>query len=311
MQLREVAEILALLGGLGLLLYGLHVMASGLGASAGSRLSTAFAAVGRRPWLGVLVGTGFTALIQSSSATTVSVVGLVDSGVLRFRDAIGLILGANIGTTATAQITALHLTGLGLPLVGVGAVLNLAGLKKIGSWASSMVGLGLLFLGIGTLEEALLPLSQATWFAHLLMYVSKNRWFGLFTGAVLTAFVQSSSATIAVLQSLSATGLVDVTGAIPIMLGADIGTTTTALLASANAGTAARQAAMMHLVFNVVGAVVFIWLVGPLGRFAAWTSDLPARQIANAHLAYNVACTLLLYPWIGGLARLVEKLLPG
>jgi len=305
-----VAGIVALLGGLGLLLYGMHVMASGLRASAGTRLTTAFAAVGRRPWLGVLAGAGFTALIQSSSATTVSVVGLVDSGVLRFRDAIGLILGANIGTTATAQITALRLTGLGLPLVGVGAVLNLAGLKKIGPWASSLVGLGLLFLGISTLEEALLPLSQTAWFTHLLMYVSSNRWLGLFTGAVLTAAVQSSSATVAVLQSLGATGLIDITGAIPIMLGADIGTTTTALLASAQTGTAARQAAVTHLLFNVAGAVVFIWLVGPLSRFAAWTSDLPARQIANAHLTYNVACTLLLYPWIGGLARLVEKLVP-
>lgn len=307
------AEMLfGVFGGLGLFLYGMGVLSDGLQKTAAEKLRRLLEILTTNPLMGVIVGTVVTAIIQSSSATTVMVVGFVNAGLMNLRQAAGVIMGANIGTTITAQIIALNATELALPAVAIGFLLSLYTKKKrVHYIGQSLVGFGLLFLGMNIMSSAMKPLAEMEWFINLTTALSKNRILGVLTGAVMTGIVQSSSATIGILQGLAREGAVSLGFALPILFGDNIGTTVTALLSSLGASLAAKRAALMHFLFNVIGTIIFLPMLPMVIRIVGALGGDMAKQIANAHTVFNVTNTIIQLPFIGGLIFLVTKLLPG
>lgn len=316
---------LTLFGGLALFIYGMNLMSDGLQKAAGEKMKNILALLTRNPLIGVLAGALVTAVIQSSSATTVMVIGFVSAGLMNLPQAISIILGANIGTTITAQLVAFKIGDYAWAFVIVGFIMFffLAKKEKIMEVGQVMFGFGVLFVGLNIMGDAMEPLSQTPQFADLMLKVADVPALGVIVGAVLTAIIQSSSASIAVLQNLASTAgpdgvtsVIGLVGAIPILFGTNIGTTVTALLAAIGGTVNAKRTAIAHTCFNVGGTLLFIWFTPYIAQFIQFISpsgdelDVISRQIANAHLCFNVAATVVFLPLIGYLAKFVMRIVP-
>jgi phosphate:Na+ symporter len=315
--------IFGLLGGLALFLYGMGQMADSLKVVAGDRMKSILAHLTRNRVTGVLTGAFVTAVIQSSSVTTVLVVGFISAGIMTLSQSVGVILGADIGTTVTAQIIAFNIKEYSLLLVAAGFVVMFAARRETTRhYGTAVMGLGLVFLGMGIMGEAMKPLR--TWQPFLgVMAGLENLWLGIAVGALFTALVQASAATIGIIIVLGSQGLVTLPAGVAILLGANIGTTVTALLASIGRPREAQRAAVIHLIFKVVGVLIWVFLIQQLIWLAvqvspshpelAGTARLAAetpRQIANAHTLFNVVNTLLFLPFTGAFVWLVRRLVP-
>lgn len=306
-------NVLALLGGLALFLYGMQMMSSGLEAAAGNRMKRILEKLTSNRILGVLVGAGITAVIQSSSATTVMVVGFVNSGMMTLRQAVWIIMGANIGTTITGQLIALDVGEIA-PLMAFIGVALVVFIKKptVRYWGQIVAGLGILFLGMNMMSDSMLPLRESEAFIGLMTQFS-NPLLGILAGTVFTAVIQSSSASVGILQTLAKSGLIGLDSAVYVLFGQNIGTCITAVLASIGTSCNAKRTTIIHLLFNVIGTTLFtvVCMCTPLTSWVAgWTPDNPSAQIANMHTLFNVVTTLLLLPFGSYLASLATKILP-
>lgn len=298
--------------GLGLFLWGMALMSRGLRVASGESMRRVLAALTGNHLTGLVAGAAVTAVIQSSSATTVMVVGLVNGGWMSPSQALGVIMGANIGTTATAHLIAFELTAYALPAMGLGVFCFLLGTGRVRSgWARAIFGFGCLFGGMGMMGRAVEPLARSPAFLELVTVYGHHPLMGVLTGALTTAVVQSSSATIGMLQALAGQGLVSMAAAFPILLGNNIGTCSTALLAGMGASADARRAAVLHLVINTVGTLVFMAGLPLATAWATRSSPDAVRQIANAHTLFNVVSAALLLPVANQLLQLVYWLVPG
>lgn len=303
---------IGIVGGLGLFLFGMHNMSEGLKQAAGERLKRLLEALTTNRLSGVATGTVVTAILQSSSATTVMVVGLVNARIMSLHQAVGVIMGANIGTTVTAQLIAFQIEALSLPAVGLGVLLFMFSKRERLRFLGQVVlGFGLLFLGLEVMKETLRPLRELEAFRELLISFGQNPVLGVIAGTAITVAVQSSSASIGLLQSLAAEGLVPLRSALPILFGDNIGTTITAALSAIGASVAAKRAAAVHVVFNVVGTLLFLPFLPIIASIVINTSDEIVRQIANAHTLFNVSNTVIQLPLAGVIVWLVMRLLPG
>jgi len=301
-----------LLGGLGMFLYGMRLMGDGLQKAAGDRMRRLLEVLTNRPVFGVLVGAVVTSIIQSSSATTVMVVGFVNAGLMTLRQAVGVIMGANIGTTMTAQLIAFRLTNYCLPAIALGVGVIFFGRRKVYKHVGEIIlGFGLLFLGMNTMSEAMVPLRDAPWFTNLMLTFGRQPLAGVAVGLAMTGIVQSSSATIGILQALAAQGLIDIHIALPILLGDNIGTCVTALLASIGTSTTARRAAAVHVTFNVIGTALYLCILPLVVPAVVYTSPSTVRQIANAHTMFNVTNTLVQLPFVRVLVTIATLVVPG
>lgn len=316
MELDVQKMIFEFLGGLGIFLLGIKFMGDGLQKSAGNRLRDILDKFTTNPIMGILAGILVTVLIQSSSGTTVITVGLVSAGFMTLRQAIGVIMGANIGTTVTAFIIGIDVGEYSLPVMAVGAVLlfffkNL----KIHYAGQIVFGFGALFYGLELMGSGMKPLRTLEAFQDLTISMSDNPFLGVVIGTVFTVIVQSSSATIGILQELFSIGALDLNAALPVLFGDNIGTTITAVLASLGASIAARRAALTHVLFNVFGTIIFLLILGPFTKFISMLQTNlnlnPEMTIAFAHGTFNVTNTLIQAPFIAVLAFIVTKLIPG
>ena len=314
--------IFGLLGGLAMFLFGMNMMSESLKKAAGSRIKNVMSLIGKNPLLGVLVGTFSTAILQSSSATTVMVIGFVSAGVMSLPVAIAIIFGANIGTTITAQIIAFKLSNYIYVFIFIGFLISFV--VKNQRWKNmgiTIFAFGLLFLGIETMGGVMKPLSKSTLFIQMMEKVSDIPILGVLTGTLMTVIVQSSSATIAVLQNFASqdtgdgmTSVIGLSGAIPILLGDNIGTTITAILASIGQSKNAKRSAVAHSLFNISGALIFIWIIPIFAKFVQAVSPkgieifVISRQIANAHTIFNVAMTIIWIPLLKVMVKIVNRL---
>ncbi len=310
----QIANYVALLGGLALFLYGMQMMSSGLEAAAGNRMKQILEKLTTNRFLGVLVGAAITAVIQSSSATTVMVVGFVNSGMMKLRQAVWIIMGANIGTTITAQLITLDVD-LIAPVVAFIGVAFIVFLKKpvLHNYGSIIGGFGILFIGMEMMSGAMSPLREEPAFINLMTQFD-NPIIGILVGALFTAVIQSSSASVGILQALASQGLIGLSGAVFVLFGQNIGTCITAVLASVGTSRAAKRTTIIHLLFNVIGTTVFTVLVLLVPQFITFmeglTPDNTTAQIANMHTTFNIATTLLLLPFGTYLAKLATLILP-
>ncbi len=291
-------------------------MGDGLQKSAGDKLRDILDKFTTNPFMGVLAGVFVTCLIQSSSGTTVIVVGLVSAGFMTLRQAIGVIMGANIGTTITAFIIGIKISDYALPIIALGAILLFFfKSKKIHNFGQIVFGFGSLFLGLELMGDGMKPLRTLEAFRELTVSMSDNPILGVVIGTVFTVIVQSSSATIGILQELFGEGLLDIYAAIPVLFGDNIGTTITAVLASIGASVAAKRAALTHVIFNIIGTIIFMLLLVPFTKvilFLQGSLNLnPEMTIAFAHGTFNVTNTIIQFPFIAALAFIVTKLIPG
>ena len=299
--------LLGLFGGLALFLFGMEFMGDGLENAAGSRLKSFFDKAITNPFKGALVGTIVTAIIQSSSATTVMVVGFVNAGLMSLYQAVGVIMGANIGTTITGQLITFKIDDY-IPLfIIIGAALILfmkqEKRKEIGK---IVFGFGLLFMGLSQMKDAMSPIAQTTFFQDLILALEGNMFLGILVGAIMTAVVQSSSASTAILLSLAATGAISLQVAIPILFGNNIGTCVTALLSSLNANKVAKKAAFIHLSFNLIGTLIFLPLINILSQVVMYMGGDIDKQIANAHTIFNIVNAIILLPFAGVFVKLAN-----
>ncbi len=304
--------ILGMIGGLGLFIYGIQLMGDGLQKAAGDRLRKIIEVLTTKPWRGVLIGAGVTALIQSSSATTVMAVGFVNAGIMTLPQAVGVIMGANIGTTITAQLIAFQLDKYSLPAVGIGFGLMFFSRRR--TWrhfGQTVLGFGLLFLGMTIMKDTMAPLRQYPGFINFMATFGTTPILGVLVGTGMTVLVQSSSATIGIAQALAFKGLLTIREAIPIIFGDNIGTCITAVLASIGTSLSARRAAAAHILFNVFGTIVFMLALPFVYALAASTSASVARQIANTHSSFNLVNTLIWLPFVALFTKMVIKLVPG
>jgi phosphate:Na+ symporter len=298
-----------LVGGVGLFIYGIKIMSESLQAIAGDRMRQLIGSLTNTPWRGVAVGALVTALIQSSSATTVMTVSFVNAGLMQLKQAIGIIMGANIGTTLSAQILAFKVKDFALPILAIGVVLSLFGKKrKHKHFGNGMVGFGLLFLGMQTMENSMYFLRDSKEF---FLQFSYNPLLGVMAGTLLTMLVQASAATVGLTMAMAVQGLLTFDAAVPIILGDNIGTTITAVLSCIGTKRAAKQAALSHVLFNIIGVVIFMSILPLFEKAVLMTSNDVARQVANTHTFFNVFNTLLFLPFTGLFARIIEWILPG
>lgn len=308
-----VKEFVMLLGGLALFLYGMNMMSEGMEAAAGNKMKQILERLTTNRYLGVLVGAVITAIIQSSSATTVMVVGFVNSGMMTLKQAVGVIMGANIGTTITGQLIALDAGAIAPVIAFIGVVLVVFLKKpKVRNIGAILAGLGVLFIGMDMMSGAMMPLRDSKVFIEMMTKFS-NPFLGILIGAVFTAAIQSSSASVGILQALAVSGAISFPGAVYVLFGQNIGTCITAVLASIGTNRNAKRTTIIHLSFNIIGTAFFtlLCMTTPL---TAWvgglTPDNPAAQIANMHTLFNVATTMLLLPFGNVLAAFAEKVLP-
>ncbi len=309
----SVTNILSLLGGLALFLYGMQMMNSGLESVAGNRMKQILERLTANRFLGVMVGMGITAVIQSSSATTVMVVGFVNSGMMTLRQAVWIIMGANIGTTVTGLLIGLDIGVLAPTVAFIGvAVVVFVKNQKLQQVGQILAGFGILFIGMDMMSGAMEPLREMDSFVSLMTRFS-NPILGILAGAVFTAIIQSSSASVGILQSLAASGVIGLGGAVYVLFGQNIGTCITAAIASIGTSRAAKRTTIIHLSFNVIGTVVFtlICYFLPLtGLIESLIPDQPKMQIAAMHTLFNVSTTLILLPFGMTLASFATKILP-
>lgn len=305
--------IIGIMGGLGLFLFGMNLMGEALEKAAGSKLKKIIELLTSNIFMGVLVGTVVTAIIQSSSATTVMVVGFVNAGIMTLPQAVGVIMGANIGTTVTAQLVSIDMNGLAPVALGIGIILYLFGGKpKTKHIAEVLIGFGILFTGMDFMKEAVQPLSEYQGFTNALLTFGKYPILGLLLGFGITAIIQSSSASMGMLVVLASQGLIPLNSALPILYGQNIGTCVTSLLSSIGASISARRAAFIHLIFNILGTILFLLLLNKVVVAGVTYMDPNnvARQIANVHTIFNIASTLILLPFNKIIIKLATKLVP-
>lgn len=301
---------ISLIGGLGLFLYGMNLMGNGLQKSAGEKLKNIIGLLTSNIFMGVLVGTLVTGVIQSSSATTVMVVGFVNAGIMTLNQAIGVIMGANIGTTVTAQLVSFNLEELAPIALGIGIILFLFSKNpKIKNIAEILIGFGILFTGMEFMKDAVKPLAEYQGFRDALIYFGKHQILGILAGFAITGIVQSSSASMGMLIALSTQGLLPITSALPILYGDNIGTCVTSLISSIGANINAKRAAVMHLTFNIIGTLLFMIILNK--PIVALVNRLDpndvARQIANAHTLFNV---IILIPFAKVIVNIAMKIVP-
>ena len=309
----ELTDIFGLLGGLALFLYGMQMMSEGLENAAGDKMERILEKLTANRFIGVAVGALITAVIQSSSATTVMVVGFVNSGMMTLQQAVWIIMGANIGTTITGQLVALDI-GLFAPIIAFGGVAMIVFMKnpKLHYIGGVMAGFGMLFIGMDMMGAAMEPLRELPAFINLMTQFT-NPVLGIIAGAVFTAVIQSSSASVGILQTLSATGLLPFSSAVFVLFGMNIGTCITAVLASIGTNRSAKRTTIIHLMFNLIGTAIFtiFCLSFPIAELVAATAEgRPAAQIANMHTIFNICTTILLVPFGTLLAKAATKILP-
>lgn len=299
-------------GGLGLFLYGMKLMSDGLENIAGEKLKSILEKITSNKIMGVLVGTIVTAIIQSSSAITVMVVSFVNAGLMTLGQATGVILGSNIGTTITAQMVSLNLEVIAPIFIGIGAiVIVVTKNKKVKDLAYIALGFGVLFMGMGLMSSSLKPVSELAIFNKFILLVGKNSILGVLIGILITAILQSSSATTGILVALAVSGNLDMSVAFPIILGCNIGTCITAILAGLTANRIAKKAALLHLFFNIFGTILFLPFSDKVVMIVQYlTPDNVARQVANSHTIFNVVITLFILPISKYFVKLVNKILP-
>lgn len=304
--------IFFLLGGLGLFVYGMHIMSEGLQKSAGDKLRRILEVLTTNRILGVLVGTGVTAITQSSSATTVMVIGFVNAGLMNLAQAASVIMGANIGTTITGQLIAFKFSTFAPLIIAIGTFMVLfAKKKKARDIGEIILGFGVIFLGMDMMGNAMEPLKDIPQFKTLIATLGKTPILGVLIGALITAIIQSSGAFIAMLIALSTSGVIDFGFALPLLLGSNIGTCITAILASIGANKTAKKAAYIHLTFNIIGTIIFMLLYFPIVKLVPMLGGNISRQIANAHTLFNVTNTLIQAPFIPLLVKFVNYVIPG
>lgn len=312
--MEHIEMLFRFVGGLGMFLYGMNVMADGLQKSAGNRMKHLLEFLTKNRLMGILVGAGVTAIIQSSSATTVMVVGFVNAGLMTLVQAVGVIMGANIGTTITAWLVSMSEWGTVLKpeffaplLIGIGAFMLLfARREKVKDISEILIGFGVLFVGLSFMSDSITPYREAPVFAEAFRILGSNPVLGILTGLVVTAVIQSSSASVGILQTLAANGMVSWSSAVFITLGQNIGTCVTALLSSLGTNRTAKRAAVIHLLFNVIGAVVFgigMFVIFSFNRTWA-VSQVNSVGISVFHTVFNVLNTILLYPFGNQLVKL-------
>ena len=307
--------IIEVLGGLALFIFGINRLSNSLQKVTSNKLKSVINIVTKKSWSTVLVGIFATMLLQSSSATSVMTVGFVNAGLITLRQAIGIVMGANIGTTITAQIISFKIDILAFPIIIIGFLMYfVAKRRRIKNIGMTIIGLGILFLGMTIMKEALGPLKEKESFKTFLLIFSKNPFYGIIAGLGLTILLQSSSATIGLLIALGSQGLLPIEAAIPILIGDNIGTCSTALLSSIGTTITAKRTAFSHLVFNIFGTIIFILLLyvfrlQPL-IIRLSGSSVP-HQIANIHASFNIITTLALFPFIGFFEKIVVKIFPG
>lgn len=305
--------IIGIMGGLGLFLFGMNLMGEALEMAAGSKLKKIIELLTSNIFMGVLVGTLVTAVIQSSSATTVMVVGFVNAGIMTLPQAVGVIMGANIGTTVTAQLVSIDMNGLAPVALGIGIILYLFGGKpKTKHIAEVLIGFGILFTGMDFMKEAVQPLSEYQGFTNALLTFGKYPILGLLLGFGITAIIQSSSASMGMLVVLASQGLIPLSSALPILYGQNIGTCVTSLLSSIGASISAKRAALIHLIFNILGTIIFLLFLNKIVVAGVTYIDPNnvARQIANVHTIFNIASTLILLPFNKMIIKLATRLIP-
>lgn len=321
MSITDLQMLFKFIGGLGMFLYGMNAMADGLQKSAGHRMQQLLGALTKNRLMGVILGAGITAIIQSSSATTVMVVGFVNAGIMNLGQAVGIIMGANIGTTVTSWIVSMSEWGEMLKpeffapaLVGVGAVMTLfcknSKKKQVGE---ILVGFGVLFIGLTFMSASITPYRDAPIFAQAFTVLGRNPFLGILAGAAVTGIIQSSSASVGILQTLALNGIVNWQSAIFITLGQNIGTCVTALISSVGANKTAKQAAGIHLLFNTVGAVIFgivMYIIFKLNPVFA-SSTISSVEISIFHTVFNVSNTILLFPFAGLLVKASSFMIRG
>lgn len=313
----SVMEIIfTFIGGLGIFLYGIKQMGDGLQAAAGDRLRSILNTFTSNPLMGVLAGMIVTILIQSSSGTTVITIGLVSAGFMTMRQAIGVVMGANIGTTVTAFIIGIDIGEYSLPILAIGAFLIFFIQKrKVKNVGMILFGFGALFYGLELMSGAVKPLANLDAFKQIMLDMSSNPLYGVVAGTLLTVIIQSSSATIGILQGFFANDLISLHGALPVLLGDNIGTTITAVLASLAGSLAAKRVAAVHVLFNVIGAIIFLIIMPLYQLVIEWMQGImnlkPEMVIAFAHGTFNVTNTIIQLPFIFILAWIVTKLVPG
>lgn len=311
--------IIPFAGGLGMFIYGMQIMAQGLENAAGNKMKSLLEVLTRNKFMGVVLGAAITAVIQSSSATTVMVVGFVNAGLMNLAQAMGVIMGANIGTTVTGWLVSsvewaqiLSPSKLAPVAVIVGVIVMLTGKRRSTKDISAIIiGFGLLFIGITMMSDAVEPLQEYEGFVNLFVTLGKSPVLGILAGAVVTAIIQSSSASVGILQSLAAAGLVPFSAAIYIIMGQNIGTCVTAILSSLGAKKNAKTAALMHLLFNVIGtllfsaaAIIYYELLNP----QAGLGSITQTQISLVHTVFNIGTTVLLFPASGLIIKLSKKI---
>ena len=303
-----VQSVIQLLGGVGLFLFAIKLISEALQLIAGDRLRQLIGTLTRTPLMGVLVGACVTVLIQSSSATTVMTVSFVDAGLMTLTQAIGVIMGANIGTTITGQILAIKIQDYAYLFIIVGVLLSFFGRTKVQKYAGSgLLGFGLLFVGMQTMENSMSFLRNEQ---ELFLAFSRNPLMGVLAGTLLTLLVQSSAATVGLTIALGMQGLLPLHAAIPIILGDNIGTTITAVLASIGTDRTAKQACAAHVLFNVIGVCIFLSILPIYEKMIAMTAEGIGHQIANAHTLFNICNTIIFLPFVKVFAALIRKILP-
>ena len=313
----SVANILSMAGGLGLFLFGIRTMGDGLENAAGAKLKRMLEVLTGNRFLAVLVGFVVTAIIQSSTATTVMVVGFVNAGMMSLAQAVGVIMGANIGTTVTSLLIALNFSSVAAAAVLVGVILMLASKKTVvKNLGAIFTGFGLLFLGIDMMSDSMAPLRESVGFMNFIVTVSESPLrplFGIILGIVMTAVLQSSSASVGVLQTLAMQGLVPLKFSVFVLFGQNIGTCLTALFSTVGAKKNSKRAAVIHLLFNVIGTGIFI-LIALLTPYVEWIEKLspdPMAQIAISHIVFNIVSTVIMFPFAKVLVKLSCLLVPG
>lgn len=305
---------LGFLGGIALFMYGMQLMGDGLQKAAGAKLQKILEAMTGVLAMGILLGAVVTAVLQASGATTVMTVGLVNAGLLTLKQGFGIIMGANVGTTITAQLIAFKLSNYITVLIFIGFLMQLLAKRRCGKYLGQVIlGFGILMLGMDMMGRAVMPLRAYPGFVDFISYFSGNPLLGIFIGTVMTVLIQSSSATIGILIAMAGQGLIPLEGAIPVLLGDNIGTCITAVLASLRANLTAKRVAIAHVLFNVIGSIIFVifmrWFV-EIVMYVSPAGDI-ARQIANAHSAFNIINTLLFMPFVNPFIKLVQRIVPG
>lgn len=301
-------NVIQLIGGVGIFLYSIKMISESLQLMAGNSLQNLIGMLTKTPILGVMVGTVVTVLIQSSSATTVMTVSFVDAGLMTLKQAIGLIMGANIGTTVTGQIIAFKIKDYCYLFIILGSLLQFLGKtnaqKHLGA---GLFGFGLLFIGMQTMEDSMYVLRSRT---DLFLMFKESAMLGVLAGTVITVLIQSSAATLGITIALSMQGLIPLEAAIPIILGSNIGTTITTILAAIGTCRHAKQACLAHVLFNIIGVAIFLPIMPLYIDFIRASSDSIGHQIANAHSLFNICNTIIFLPFVGSFAKLITAIIP-